>query len=65
MKKFALCAALAVAATGAMAKEWKTVRIGADASYPPFESKAANGQIVGFDVDLTKAMCAKMNVKCV
>src|SRR5579864_8622936 len=65
MKKFALCAALAVAATGAMAKEWKTVRIGVDASYPPFESKAANGQIVGFDVDLTKAMCAKMNVKCV
>jgi histidine transport system substrate-binding protein len=48
-----------------MAKEWKTVRIGVDASYPPFESKAANGQIVGFDVDLTKAMCAKMNVKCV
>jgi len=65
MKKFALCVALAVAATGAMAKEWKTVRIGVDASYPPFESKAANGQVVGFDVDLTKALCTRMNVKCV
>ena len=52
-------------ATGAMAKEWKTVRIGVDASYPPFESKAASGQIVGFDVDLTKALCTRMNVKCV
>ncbi|WP_027799780.1 ABC transporter substrate-binding protein [Paraburkholderia dilworthii] len=65
MKKLALCVALAVMATGALAKEWKTVRIGVDASYPPFESKAASGQVVGFDVDLTKALCTKMNVKCV
>ena len=56
MKKAALCVALAVMATGAMAKEWKTVRIGVDASYPPFESTAASGQVVGFDVDLTKAL---------
>jgi histidine transport system substrate-binding protein len=65
MKKLALCVALAVMATGAMAKEWKTVRIGVDASYPSFESKAANGQVVGFSVDLTRALCAKMNVRCV
>ena len=65
MKKYALCVALAVMASGAMAKEWKTVRIGVDASYPPFESVAPGGQMVGFDVDLTRALCAKMNVKCV
>ncbi|SIT40650.1 lysine/arginine/ornithine transporter subunit; periplasmic-binding component of ABC superfamily [Paraburkholderia ribeironis] len=64
MKKFALCVALAVIATSALAKEWKTVRIGVDASYPPFESKAPSGAIVGFDADLTRALCAKMNVKC-
>jgi histidine transport system substrate-binding protein len=65
MRKFALCVALVVMATGAMAKEWKTVRIEVDASYPPFESKAPDGSIVGFDADLTRALCAKMNVKCV
>ena len=65
MKKFAVCVALALIAGSAAAKEWKTVRIGVDASYAPFESKAPNGQIVGFDVDLTKALCARMNVKCV
>jgi histidine transport system substrate-binding protein len=65
MKKFAVCVALALMAGSAAAKDWHTVRIGVDASYPPFESKAANGQIVGFDVDLTKALCARMNVKCV
>ncbi|AUT60119.1 MULTISPECIES: ABC transporter substrate-binding protein [Paraburkholderia] len=65
MKKYALCVALAVMASGAAAKEWKTVRIGVDASYPPFESVAPSGQMVGFDVDLTRALCAKMNVRCV
>ncbi|KVE39508.1 ABC transporter substrate-binding protein [Burkholderia sp. TSV86] len=65
MKKLALCAALAFAAGGAFAKEWKTVRIGVDASYPPFESTAPNGEIVGFDVDLTKEICKRINVKCV
>ncbi|BFG74190.1 ABC transporter substrate-binding protein [Paraburkholderia terrae] len=65
MKKYALCVALAVMASGATAKEWKTVRIGVDASYPPFESVAPSGQMVGFDVDLTRALCAKMNVRCV
>ncbi|MEI6001240.1 ABC transporter substrate-binding protein [Paraburkholderia bengalensis] len=65
MKKFAVGMAFAVLASGAAAKEWKTVRIGVDASYPPFESMAPNGQMVGFDVDLTRALCAKMNVKCV
>ena len=65
MKKYALCVALAVMASGAAAKEWKTVRIGVDASYPPFESVAPGGQMVGFDVDLTRALCAKMNVRCV
>ena len=65
MKKFALCVALAFVATSAMAKEWKTVRIGVDASYPPFESKAPSGDVIGFDADLTRALCARMNVKCV
>ncbi len=65
MKKFAVCVALALLAGGAAAKDWKTVRIGVDASYPPFESKARDGRIVGFDVDLTKALCARMNVQCV
>jgi histidine transport system substrate-binding protein len=65
MKKFALCVALALMATSAMAKEWKTVRLGVDASYPPFESKAPSGDVIGFDADLAHALCARMNVKCV
>ncbi|GAB7538895.1 ABC transporter substrate-binding protein [Burkholderia sp. 3C] len=64
MNKLALCAALALMAGSAFAKEWKTVRIGVDASYPPFESVAQNGDIVGFDVDLTKEICTRIAVRC-
>ena len=46
------------------AKDWKTVRIGMDATYPPFESVNPQGQIVGFEVDYTKDLCAKMQVTC-
>src|SRR6201984_2405107 len=47
------------------AKEWKVIRFGVDPSYPPFESKAPDGSLVGFDIDLGKALCAKLNAKCV
>jgi len=68
MKKLVLCIAMALVATGvattASAKEWKTIRIGVDASYAPFESKAPDGQLIGFDIDLGNALCAKMKAKC-
>src|ERR1700736_5286072 len=50
---------------GVSAKDWKVIRFGVDPSYPPFESKAADGSLVGFDIDLGKALCAKLNVTCV
>jgi arginine/ornithine transport system substrate-binding protein len=41
-----------------------TVRIGIEADYPPFASKSADGQIVGFDYDIGNALCKQMQVKC-
>ncbi len=56
--------ATCVASLSAGAKEWKTVRFGMDATYPPFENVDPSGQIVGFEVDYGKALCAKMHVTC-
>ena len=56
--------ALCVAAGSAMAKEYKELRFGVDPSYAPFESKAADGSLVGFDIDLGNAICAELKVKC-
>src|SRR3984893_818226 len=50
---------------GVSAKDWKVIRFGVDPSYPPFESKAPDGSLIGFDIDLGKALCAKLNAKCV
>ncbi|MBV9488805.1 MAG: ABC transporter substrate-binding protein [Verrucomicrobia bacterium] len=55
-----ICAGVPVA----FGKDWKVIRFGVDPSYPPFESKAPNGELVGFDIDLGKALCAKLNAEC-
>ena len=60
----AAAAAIAVAAGAAQAKDWSTIRIAMDATYPPFELLDASGQIVGFDKDIADALCAQMQVKC-
>jgi polar amino acid transport system substrate-binding protein len=62
--RLAAAAAIAVAAGAAQAKDWSTIRIAMDATYPPFESLDPSGQIVGFDKDIGDAICAKMQVKC-
>lgn len=41
------------------------VRFAVDPTYPPFESKTADGKLVGFDIDLGNALCKQMDVKCV
>jgi polar amino acid transport system substrate-binding protein len=39
------------------------LRIGLDPSFPPFESTEANGQVVGYDVDLAQALAAQWGVQ--
>ncbi|MQT56573.1 transporter substrate-binding domain-containing protein [Pseudomonas sp. FSL R10-0399] len=55
---------LCMAAGSVLAKEYKELRLGVDPSYAPFESKAADGSLVGFDIDLGNAICAELKVKC-
>ncbi len=65
MKKLMLLGALAlsVLAQPTFADE-KPLKIGIEAAYPPFASKAPDGSIVGFDYDIGNALCAEMKVKC-
>lgn len=62
MKKLVLAALLASFAVGASAAE--KISFGVSATYPPFESMDANNQIVGFDLDLAKALCKQMQAEC-
>jgi len=67
MKKTILTLALALmssVAAHAADLEGKMLKVGSDTTSPPMESvDPATGQIVGFDVDVVNAICAKINCK--
>lgn len=63
--RLAMAVLVLATATGvAAAKEWKTVRIGTEGAYAPFNFFDADKQLQGFDVDIAKAVCEKMKVEC-
>lgn len=45
-------------------EERKELIIATEATYPPFEFMNAESQIVGFDIDIIKAICKKLGYKC-
>src|SRR5574344_2921050 len=62
-KKILLAAATSLAlSTSAMAAD--KLRIGTEGAYPPFNLLDANGQAVGFDLDIAQALCDKMGAEC-
>ena len=58
-----LVLALAAAST-AFAAIPKDIKIGTDPTYAPFESKNASGELVGFDIDIAKELCNRIDTKC-
>ena len=55
---------IAFAAATSVAAAQETVRIGTEGAYPPFNFIDSAGELQGFDVDIAKAVCAKMEVEC-
>lgn len=40
------------------------LKIGTEGAYPPFNLLNEKGEVVGFDMDIAQALCAKMGVTC-
>ena len=40
------------------------LRIGVEGAYPPFSEVNEKGELVGFDIDIARALCAEMKVEC-
>jgi lysine-arginine-ornithine-binding protein len=67
MKSIAKGAILAAVAmcfidTGLTAQE--TIRFATEGAYPPFNERAADGSLIGFEIDLGMAICGKIERKC-
>ncbi len=62
----ALVASAAAFGTPAQAqgKKWTEVRIATEGAYPPFNMVSTSGELQGFDVDIAKAICEKVQLKC-
>ncbi|MBA1273036.1 ABC transporter substrate-binding protein [Stutzerimonas azotifigens] len=60
--KILLAAAVTIACGSSFAAE--KLRIGTEGAYPPFNLIDASGQVVGFDLDIGHALCAKMKTEC-
>ena len=54
-------AALAIFISSAQAD---SIRIGTEGAYPPWNSKDASGNLIGFEVDLAKELCTIMKHDC-
>lgn len=63
MKKMWLLGALVTLSLQAFTLDAQTLKLGTDPTFAPFESKSPSGEIVGFEIDIAKAMCEKMGVK--
>ncbi|RSB73498.1 ABC transporter substrate-binding protein [Burkholderia multivorans] len=61
--KLAIALACALGSAAAVA-DAQTLRFGLEAQYPPFESKAPNGELQGFDIDVGNAVCETAKLTC-
>ncbi|TIW09442.1 MAG: transporter substrate-binding domain-containing protein, partial [Mesorhizobium sp.] len=62
--RIALAASAALLTLGVAQAQEKTLRIGTEGAYPPFNTITADGKLTGFDIDIANALCAQMKVEC-
>lgn len=62
--RIALAASAALLTLGVAQAQEKTIKIGTEGAYPPFNTLTADGKLEGFDIDIAQALCDEMKVKC-
>jgi octopine/nopaline transport system substrate-binding protein len=58
-----LASALALGSL-AHAKDWKSVKIGVEGAFPPWNMLSPDGKLSGYDIDLAEDLCKRAQVQC-
>jgi len=45
-------------------KDWSTIRIATEGAYAPWNFTDASGELVGFELDLARELCERMEAEC-
>ena len=64
MKIFTVCCLAFGLLSSAQASAEGTLRYGVESQYPPFESRNAQGELEGFDIELGEAICQAARLSC-
>jgi len=64
MKKSIATLLFATAALWSIQAQGQKLTIATEGAYPPFNYIDSNNELHGFDVDISRALCEKMNVEC-
>ena len=62
--RIALAASAAMLMLGTAHAQDQVLKIGTEGAYPPFNNLTADGKLEGFDIDIARALCDEMKVKC-
>jgi len=55
---------LIAAGSAADAKDWSKIRIGTEGAYLPWNGLDASGKLVGFELELGRDLCRRINAEC-
>jgi len=64
LRALLLAAVICLALVGqGVAGDWKRIKIATEGAYPPWNYFDASGKLVGFDIELAKDLCQRMNIE--
>lgn len=59
-----LCTLSVLYSGSVLAKEWKTVTVGVEGAFPPFNLTTPGGELQGLDLDVIKEVCKRAELDC-